>query len=114
RIGERSFDLILLDLALPGRNGLDLLADFSTHDAQIPVMMITAYGTVENAVKAMQAGAVNFIQKPWDNEKVLADVRAAGGPAARGRRERPAETRAQAALQLRAHRGQERAHAQDL
>src|SRR5215471_17700444 len=43
RIGERSFDLVLLDLALPDRNGLDLLADFSTHDAQIPVMMITAY-----------------------------------------------------------------------
>ena len=39
--------------------------------------MITAYGTVENAVKAMQAGAANFVQKPWDNEKLLADVRAA-------------------------------------
>ena len=39
--------------------------------------MITAYGTVENAVKAMQAGATNFVQKPWDNEKLLADVRAA-------------------------------------
>jgi DNA-binding NtrC family response regulator len=38
--------------------------------------MITAYGTVENAVRAMQSGAVNFIQKPWDNEKLLADVRA--------------------------------------
>jgi DNA-binding NtrC family response regulator len=41
--------------------------------------MITAYGTVENAVKAVQAGATNFIQKPWDNEKLLADVRAAVG-----------------------------------
>ena len=41
--------------------------------------MITAYGTVENAVSAMQAGATNFIQKPWDNEKLLADVRAAVG-----------------------------------
>ena len=39
--------------------------------------MITAYGTVENAVSAMQAGAANFIQKPWDNEKLLADMRAA-------------------------------------
>jgi DNA-binding NtrC family response regulator len=77
RIGERPFDLILLDLALPDRNGLDLLAEFRTHDSQISVIMITAYGTVENAVAAMQAGAVNFIQKPWDNEKLLADVRAA-------------------------------------
>ena len=37
--------------------------------------MITAYGTVDNAVRAMQNGATNFIQKPWDNEKLLADVR---------------------------------------
>jgi DNA-binding NtrC family response regulator len=39
--------------------------------------MITAYGTVEKAVKAMQAGATNFVQKPWDNEKLLADIRSA-------------------------------------
>jgi DNA-binding NtrC family response regulator len=39
--------------------------------------MITAYGTVENAVKAMRAGATNFVQKPWDNEKLLADIRTA-------------------------------------
>ncbi len=67
----------LLDLALPDRNGLDLLAELRAHDPQISVIMITAYGTVENAVAAMQAGAVNFVQKPWDNEKLLADVRAA-------------------------------------
>jgi DNA-binding NtrC family response regulator len=77
RIGQRAFDLILLDLALPDRNGLDILTDMHTQDRGLAVMMITAYGTVENAVKAMQSGAVNFIQKPWDNEKLLADVRAA-------------------------------------
>jgi DNA-binding NtrC family response regulator len=77
RIGERSFDLVLLDLALPDRNGIELLAEMRSHDSSTPVIIITAYGTVENAVSAMQAGAVNFIQKPWDNEKLLADVRAA-------------------------------------
>jgi len=77
RIGERAFDLILLDLALPDRNGLDLLAEVREQDASLAVIMITAYGTVENAVHAMQSGAVNFIQKPWDNEKLVADVRAA-------------------------------------
>ena len=77
RTGERSFDLILLDLALPDRNGLDVLADLRANNPQISVIMITAYGTVENAVRAMQNGAANFIQKPWDNEKLLADVRAA-------------------------------------
>ena len=79
RIGERPFDLVLLDLALPDRNGIDLLAELHVHDPQLSVIMITAYGTVENAVKAMQAGATNFVQKPWDNEKLLADVRIAVG-----------------------------------
>jgi DNA-binding NtrC family response regulator len=77
RIGDRSYDLVLLDLALPDRNGIDLLAELHSHDTQVAVIMITAYGTVENAVKAMQAGATNFVQKPWDNEKLLADIRAA-------------------------------------
>jgi DNA-binding NtrC family response regulator len=77
RINEQTFDLVLLDLALPDRNGLDLLQELIDHDPHLSVMMITAYGTVENAVRAMQAGAVNFVQKPWDNEKLLADIRAA-------------------------------------
>src|SRR5882672_6400706 len=79
RIGERPFDLVLLDLALPGRDGMDILSDIHSHDSHLPVIMITAYGTVENAVRAMQSGAANFVQKPWDNEKLLADVRAAVG-----------------------------------
>jgi DNA-binding NtrC family response regulator len=77
RIGERTFDLVLLDVALPDHNGLDLLVDLRGMDLSMSVVMITAYGTVENAVRAMQSGAANFIQKPWDNEKLLADVRAA-------------------------------------
>src|ERR1700730_1261411 len=79
RIGERPFDLVLLDLALPDRNGLELLTELHAHDPELSVIMITAYGTVENAVKAMQAGATNFVQKRWDNEKLLADVRIAVG-----------------------------------
>ena len=79
RIGEHPFDLILLDLTLPGRNGMEILAEIRSHETGLPVIMITAFGTVENAVRAMQGGAVNFVQKPWDNEKLLADVRAAVG-----------------------------------
>src|SRR5436309_7495878 len=77
RIAERPFDLILLDFALPDRNGLDILTEIHDRDPNLAVIMITAYGTVENAVRAMQGGAVNFVQKPWDNEKLLADIRAA-------------------------------------
>src|ERR1039458_6764993 len=77
QIGERSFDVVLLDLALPDKNGMDVLSEIRLLHPQQAVIMITAYGTVENAVRAMQSGATNFIQKPWDNEKLLADVRAA-------------------------------------
>src|SRR5947208_8336190 len=79
KMGERPFDLVLLDFALPDRNGLEILRDIRDRDPQLAVIMITAYGTVDNAVRAMQNGATNFIQKPWDNEKLLADVRAAIG-----------------------------------
>src|SRR5271170_322800 len=76
-IGQRTFDVVLLDLALPDKSGMDLLGEIRLLHAEQAVIMITAYGTVENAVRAMQSGATNFIQKPWDNEKLLADVRAA-------------------------------------
>ena len=79
RVAEHPFDLVLLDFALPERNGMEVLRDIRERDAELPVIMITAYGTVENAVNAMQAGATNFIQKPWDNEKLLADIRTAVG-----------------------------------
>jgi len=70
-MADRPFDLVLLDLTLPGRNGMEILAEIRAHDPQLPIIMITAYGTVENAVRAMQSGAANFVQKPWDNEKLL-------------------------------------------
>jgi DNA-binding NtrC family response regulator len=79
RLAERPYDLVLLDFAMPERNGIEVLQDIRERDSDLAVIMITAYGTVENAVNAMQAGATNFIQKPWDNEKLLADVRAAVG-----------------------------------
>jgi DNA-binding NtrC family response regulator len=77
RIAEQPFDLVLLDLALPDRNGLEILREIRDRDPSLAVILITAYGTVENAVLAMQSGAANFVQKPWDNEKLLADIRAA-------------------------------------
>src|SRR5216684_4864064 len=77
QIGQRAFDVVLLDLALPDKNGMYVLSEIRLLYPQQGVIMITAYGTVENAVRAMQSGATNFIQKPWDNEKLLADVRAA-------------------------------------
>src|ERR1700678_2653887 len=73
------YDLLLLDLALPGESGIDLLPRILELQPALPVIMITAYGTVSNVVEAIRAGAENFVQKPWDNEKLLADIRAAIG-----------------------------------
>ena len=76
-LDRETFDLMLLDLALPGQSGLELLPQFKERQPDLPIIMITAYGTVDNVVEAIRAGAENFIQKPWDNEKLLADIRSA-------------------------------------
>ena len=78
-IERNAYDLVLLDLALPGKNGLEILAIIRTRHASLPVIMITAYGKVDNVVDAIRTGAQNFVQKPWDNEKLLADIRSAIG-----------------------------------
>ena len=77
KIDRNSYDLVLLDLALPGKNGIEILGLIRDRNADLPVIMITAFGTVDNVMDAMRAGAQNFIQKPWDNEKLLADIRSA-------------------------------------
>jgi DNA-binding NtrC family response regulator len=76
-LSRDDFDLLLLDLALPGESGIDLLPRITAMHPNLPVIMITAFGTVGNVVDAVRAGAENFIQKPWDNEKLLADIRSA-------------------------------------
>jgi len=76
-LSRSEFDLLLLDLALPGESGIDLLPRITSMHPQLPVIMITAFGTVNNVVDAIRAGAENFVQKPWDNEKLLADIRSA-------------------------------------
>ena len=74
-LGRRAFDLVLLDVALPGRSGLQALEEIRRLDPNLPVLMITAYGSVENAVAAMRAGARNYLTKPWDNEKLVLEIR---------------------------------------
>ena len=70
-------DLVLADLKMPVMNGIELLEQIKTRDPDLPVIMMTAYGTVEKAVEAMQKGAHNFIQKPFDNEQLVIFVKKA-------------------------------------
>jgi two-component system response regulator PilR (NtrC family) len=74
-IGRRSFEAVLLDLMLPDRNGLEVLEDIRRIDDELPVVMITAFGTIENAVAATKQGAFYYFTKPFKNDEVLAVLR---------------------------------------
>src|SRR5439155_13833569 len=58
-----------------GQEGLDLLSQIRSHDPTLPVVVMTAWGSVELAVEAMRRGARDFVQKPWDNARLLTIVR---------------------------------------
>jgi DNA-binding NtrC family response regulator len=66
KIRERRYLLVVTDLKLPGCSGIDVLREVNQADATIPVILMTAYGSVEEAVTAMKEGAFDFIQKPVD------------------------------------------------
>ena len=68
KVRQRRYLLVLTDLKLPGCSGLDVLRETKNADPTIPVILITAYGSVEEAVTAMKEGAYDFIQKPVDLE----------------------------------------------
>src|ERR1039458_6150424 len=76
-VESRDFDAVLMDLnytrdTTSGQEGLDLLNRIQTLDANLPVIVMTAWGSVELAVEAMRRGARDFIQKPWDNARLSA------------------------------------------
>src|SRR5271169_3484861 len=74
KIESRAYDLVLLDLMMPDRSGMDVLRDVRGHDRETPIFMITAYGSVEAAVEALKLGANDYFSKPWDNEKLLIEI----------------------------------------
>src|SRR6202167_174844 len=75
-----SYDALLIDLnytrdTTSGQEGLDLLSEIVALDSTLPVIVMTAWGNVELAVEAMRRGARDFVQKPWENERLLAILR---------------------------------------
>src|SRR5205814_8355266 len=80
RLEAADFDLAILDLnytrdTTSGQEGFDLMERIRTIDPTLPVLVVTAWSSVAGAVEAMRRGARDYIEKPWDDEKVLAAVR---------------------------------------
>ena len=65
------FDLVIADLKMPGLDGIELLEAIKKADEEIPVIIMTAYGTVESAMETMRKGAFDFITKPFKKEQML-------------------------------------------
>ena len=70
-------DLILTDMKMPKMDGIELLENIKENDPDLPVIMMTAHGTVDKAVEAMQKGAYTYVLKPFDNERLIIYVKKA-------------------------------------
>jgi DNA-binding NtrC family response regulator len=79
-LSERDYDVLLIDLnytrdTTSGQEGLDLLARIRDYDSRLPVIVMTAWGNIGLAVECIKRGARDFVQKPWENERLLSLVR---------------------------------------
>ena len=74
KIEENLYDLVLLDLMLPGKSGMVVQREIKRIDPTIPVVIITAIGAVETAVTAIKEGSFDYVTKPWNNEKLVVIV----------------------------------------
>ncbi|MEZ5308410.1 MAG: sigma-54 dependent transcriptional regulator [Pyrinomonadaceae bacterium] len=73
-VADRHFDLVLTDLKMTGMSGLDLLKELTDFDKSIIVVLLTAHGSVDSAVDALRLGAFDYLQKPYDSEKLLETI----------------------------------------
>lgn len=73
-LAENEFNLVITDLKMPMMDGIEILEAVKNHDADIPVIVITAFGTLEAAEEAVRRGAYDFITKPFRKEQILVAV----------------------------------------
>ena len=70
QLDKRKIDLVVTDLSMPGMDGLELLHAIRERDEHMPVILMTAYGSIEKAVEAMRAGAWDFVTKPFHGDEL--------------------------------------------
>jgi DNA-binding NtrC family response regulator len=70
-VKKGGYDLVITDLKMPGLDGVEMLEAVKKYDADIPVIIMTAYGTVETAEESLSKGAFDFITKPFRKEQIL-------------------------------------------
>lgn len=75
RAGDESFDLALVDLKLVGRSGMELMGDLRKLDPEMPIIILTAHGTIKSAVEAMSRGAFSYLTKPFNNQELLLQIK---------------------------------------
>jgi len=74
KLDSHVYDLVLLDLMMPDRSGMEVLRGFRERDRDTPIFMITAFGSTETAVSALKLGANDYFTKPWENDKLLIEI----------------------------------------
>jgi len=74
RLESAGYDLVLLDLMMPDKSGMEVIEEVRQRDKETPIFMITAYGSVEAAVKALKLGANDYFSKPWENDKLIIEI----------------------------------------
>jgi DNA-binding NtrC family response regulator len=74
KLEDQPFDLVLLDVSLPDRNGLDMLREIRLRDPHLSIILITAYGSIDMARAAFKGGAQDYITKPWSNDELVAQI----------------------------------------
>ena len=74
RVKGKEFDAIILDLAMPGMSGIETLKRIRSENPDVQIIMLTGHGSVEKGIEAMKAGAIDFLEKPADLNKIMEKI----------------------------------------